>query len=62
MGRHLGLLSDRVHGTVTFTLSPMETKVFAGFLTRNVPNFLRRAGSQFFMVVPRKTFTDIFIL
>lgn len=51
-GAHFGNLA-KVHGIVTYKLSPFEQRAFAGAISHGVPNFMRRIRSNIFRVVPR---------
>ncbi|TDG52718.1 hypothetical protein AWZ03_000951 [Drosophila navojoa] len=50
-GAHFGNLA-KVHGIVTYKLSPFEQRAFAGAISHGVPNFVRRIRSNIFRVVP----------
>lgn len=52
-GAHFGNLA-KVHGIVTYKLSPFEQRAFAGAISKGVPNMLRRIRSNIFRVTPRK--------
>lgn len=52
-GQHFGNLA-KIHGVVTYKLSPMEQKAFAGAISHGVPNMIRRIRSEIFYVAPRK--------
>ncbi|XP_059622208.1 cytochrome b-c1 complex subunit 8 [Phlebotomus argentipes] len=51
MGKHFGELA-KVHGIVTYKLSPFEQRAFAGVISNGVPNTLRRIRSNIFRVLP----------
>ncbi len=51
MGKGFGELA-KVHGLVTYKLSPFEQAAFAGFFTKGVPNTIRRCAENFWRVVP----------
>ncbi|KAJ6649413.1 Cytochrome b-c1 complex subunit 8 [Pseudolycoriella hygida] len=42
----------KVHGIVTYKLSPFEQRAFAGAISHGVPNMLRRFRSNVFVVAP----------
>lgn len=44
----------KVHGIVTYKLSPFEQRAFAGAITKGIPNIFRRFRSNIFTVAPRK--------
>lgn len=52
-GQHFGNLA-KVHGIVTYKLSPFEQRAFAGAISKGVPNMLRRIRSNIFRFTPRK--------
>lgn len=52
-GAHFGNLA-KVHGIVTYKLSPFEQRAFAGAISKGLPNMLRRIRSNIFRVTPRK--------
>ncbi|KAH8340312.1 hypothetical protein KR067_011756 [Drosophila pandora] len=54
-GAHFGNLA-KVHGIVTYKLSPFEQRAFAGAISKGVPNMIRRFRSNVFIVAPRKLF------
>ncbi|XP_064610020.1 cytochrome b-c1 complex subunit 8-like [Liolophura sinensis] len=51
MGRSFGNLY-KVHGLVSYSLSPYEQKAFAGAISHGIPNMFRRFRGQVFRVVP----------
>lgn len=53
MGHGFGNL-HKLHGIVTYKLSPFEQKAFAGAISKGIPNLFRRFQSQVFRVLPRK--------
>lgn len=55
-GQHFGNLA-KISGIVTYKLSPLEQKAFAGAISHGVPNMVRRIRSEIFLVAPRKYFT-----
>ncbi|KAH8376268.1 hypothetical protein KR200_008926 [Drosophila serrata] len=52
-GAHFGNLA-KVHGIVTYKLSPFEQRAFAGAISNGVPNMIRRFRSNVFIVAPRE--------
>lgn len=54
-GQHFGNLA-KIHGIVTYKLSPLEQKAFAGAISKGLPNMVRRIRSELFIVAPRKFF------
>ncbi|KAH8342329.1 cytochrome b-c1 complex subunit 8 [Drosophila kikkawai] len=50
-GAHFGNLA-KVHGIVTYKLSPFEQRAFAGAISNGVPNMIRRFRSNVFIVAP----------
>ncbi|SPP87323.1 cytochrome b-c1 complex subunit 8 [Drosophila guanche] len=50
-GAHFGNLA-KVHGIVTYKLSPFEQRAFAGAISNGVPNMFRRFRSNIFIVAP----------
>ncbi|XP_023174158.1 cytochrome b-c1 complex subunit 8 [Drosophila hydei] len=50
-GAHFGNLA-KVHGIVTYKLSPFEQRAFAGAISHGLPNIVRRIRSNIFRVVP----------
>ncbi|KAH8406891.1 hypothetical protein KR222_010383 [Zaprionus bogoriensis] len=50
-GAHFGNLA-KVHGIVTYKLSPFEQRAFAGAISKGLPNMLRRIRSNIFRVTP----------
>jgi len=52
-GQHFGNLA-KVHGIVTYKLSPFEQRAFAGAISKGLPNMVRRFRSNVFIVTPRK--------
>ncbi|XP_055377827.1 cytochrome b-c1 complex subunit 8 [Condylostylus longicornis] len=50
-GAHFGNLA-KVHGIVTYKISPFEQKAFAGAISHGVPNTIRRIRTSVFRVVP----------
>ncbi|CAD7081374.1 unnamed protein product [Hermetia illucens] len=50
-GQHFGNLA-KVHGIVTYKLSPYEQRAFAGAISKGLPNIFRRLRSNVFRVVP----------
>ncbi|XP_034481191.1 cytochrome b-c1 complex subunit 8 [Drosophila innubila] len=50
-GAHFGNLA-KVHGIVTYKLSPFEQRAFAGAISNGLPNIVRRVRSNIFRVVP----------
>ena len=53
LGAHFGNLA-KVHGIVTYKISPFEQKAFAGAISQGLPNIVRRIRSNIFRVTPRK--------
>ncbi|XP_067613560.1 cytochrome b-c1 complex subunit 8 [Eurosta solidaginis] len=51
LGAHFGNLA-KVHGIVTYKLSPYEQRAFAGAISHGVPNMFRRFRSNVFTVAP----------
>jgi ubiquinol-cytochrome c reductase subunit 8 len=52
MGMHFGELGARVRGVITYSLSPMEQRAFAGVISKGIPNMFRRFRGQVFRVAP----------
>ncbi|KAH8300464.1 hypothetical protein KR018_007834 [Drosophila ironensis] len=50
-GAHFGNLA-KVHGIITYKLSPFEQRAFAGAISKGVPNMVRRFRSNVFIVAP----------
>ncbi|KAH8408570.1 hypothetical protein KR215_007821 [Drosophila sulfurigaster] len=50
-GAHFGNLA-KVHGIVTYKLSPFEQRAFAGAISKGLPNIVRRIRSNIFRVTP----------
>ncbi|XP_061395932.1 cytochrome b-c1 complex subunit 8 [Musca vetustissima] len=50
-GQHFGNLA-KVHGIVTYKISPFEQRAFAGAISQGVPNIFRRIRSNIFTVAP----------
>ncbi|XP_017072194.1 cytochrome b-c1 complex subunit 8 [Drosophila eugracilis] len=50
-GQHFGNLA-KVHGIVTYKLSPFEQRAFAGAISKGLPNMVRRFRSNIFIVAP----------
>ncbi|XP_030386193.1 cytochrome b-c1 complex subunit 8 [Scaptodrosophila lebanonensis] len=50
-GAHFGNLA-KVHGIVTYKLSPFEQRAFAGAISKGLPNIVRRIRSNIFIVAP----------
>ncbi|XP_016923340.1 cytochrome b-c1 complex subunit 8 [Drosophila suzukii] len=50
-GQHFGNLA-KVHGIVTYKLSPFEQRAFAGAISKGLPNMVRRFRSNVFIVAP----------
>ncbi|XP_017058884.1 cytochrome b-c1 complex subunit 8 [Drosophila ficusphila] len=50
-GQHFGNLA-KVHGIVTYKLSPFEQRAFAGAISNGLPNMVRRFRSNVFIVAP----------
>ncbi|KAH8302345.1 hypothetical protein KR044_005399 [Drosophila immigrans] len=50
-GAHFGNLA-KVHGIVTYKLSPFEQRAFAGAISNGLPNIVRRIRSNIFRVTP----------
>lgn len=53
MGKGFGELA-KIRGIVYYTLSPFEQKAFAGFISKGLPNTLRRIRESAFIFLPRK--------
>ncbi|XP_036335835.1 cytochrome b-c1 complex subunit 8-like [Rhagoletis pomonella] len=51
LGAHFGNLA-KVHGIVTYKLSPFEQRAFAGAISKGLPNIFRRIRSHIFIVTP----------
>lgn len=52
----------KVHGIVTYKLSPFEQRAFAGAISKGVPNIARRLQANVFTVAPRKFHTHNHII
>jgi len=50
-GQHFGNLA-KVHGIVTYKISPFEQRAFAGAISKGLPNIVRRIRSNLFIVTP----------
>lgn len=44
----------KVHGIVTYKISPFEQRAFAKAISKGLPNIARRFQSNVFTVAPRK--------
>uniref|UniRef100_A0A6M2DG54 Cytochrome b-c1 complex subunit 8 n=1 Tax=Xenopsylla cheopis TaxID=163159 RepID=A0A6M2DG54_XENCH len=51
MGKGFGELA-KIRGIVYYTLSPFEQKAFAGFISKGLPNTLRRIRESAFIFLP----------
>ncbi|ESN95339.1 hypothetical protein HELRODRAFT_86839 [Helobdella robusta] len=51
MGRHFGSLGIKVNGLIYYSLSPHEQRAFAGYLTKTIPNTLRRIKESILPVI-----------
>lgn len=61
LGAHFGNLA-KVHGIVTYKLSPFEQRAFAGAISKGLPNIFNRIRSNLFIVAPRKLSATFYIL
>ena len=52
MGREFGNLGIHVRKIITYSLSPSEQRLFAGFFSRGIPNLIRRFNEEVFYVAP----------
>lgn len=53
MGREFGNLA-RVRHVISYSLSPFEQRAFPHFLSKGIPNVLRRSRASVLRVVPRE--------
>ncbi len=47
-----GALGVRVKHIITYSISPFEQRAFAGFITKGIPNVIRRFSEEAFYVLP----------
>lgn len=47
-----GALGVHVKHIITYSLSPFEQRVFAGVITRGVPNIIRRFSEEIVYILP----------
>ena len=52
MGKHFGELYKMRH-IITYSISPLEQRAFAGYFTKGFPNLLRRVKNRIFRIVPQ---------
>lgn len=61
MGKKWGELA-KIRHVIQFRISPYEQNIWAGTLSKGIPNLYRRIRSQFFQVVPRKYYSNLYEL